>query len=71
MTAAARRWAIRFESVPTRIRSATAAICFVNLRIVTTGPFSASGGTMTLPRDPSGNRKSTYGADGETDRPCG
>jgi len=39
--------------------------------MVTAGPSTASGGMMTLPRDPSGRRKSMYGADAETDRPVG
>ena len=40
-----------------------------NLRIVSVGPFSASGGMMALTRLPSGRRASTIGDDSSMRRP--
>ena len=42
---------------------------FENLRIVTSGPESESGGMITLTRLPSGRRASTIGDDSSTRRP--
>ena len=42
---------------------------FENLRIVTSGPESESGGMITLTRLPSGRRASTMGDDSSTRRP--
>ena len=42
---------------------------FANLRIVTSGPLSDSGGMMALTRLPSGRRASTIGEDSSIRRP--
>ena len=42
---------------------------FLNLRMVSAGPSSASGGAITLTREPSGRRASQIGEDSSTRRP--
>ncbi len=45
------------------------AACVLNLRIVTSGPLSESGGMIALTRLPSGRRASTIGDDSSMRRP--
>src|SRR5215210_270197 len=45
------------------------SLSFLNLRIVSAGPSIASGGAMTLTRDPSGRRASQIGLASSTRRP--
>ena len=45
------------------------SLSFLNLRIVSAGPSIASGGAMTLTREPSGRRASQIGDDSSTRRP--
>jgi hypothetical protein len=45
------------------------SLSFLNLRIVSAGPSSASGGTMALTREPSASRASQIGEDSSTRRP--
>src|SRR3954449_2418032 len=71
-TQAARNWAAFGEIDPNEIRSFIVYGSRANLRIVSVGPFRASGGMMALTRLPSGRRASTIGDDSSTRRaPCG
>ena len=45
------------------------SLSFLNLRMVSAGPSIASGGAMTLTREPSGRRASQIGEDSSTRRP--
>ena len=54
-----RNAAISAVQVPKRMRSASVSGTRENLRIVTHGPVSESGGMMALTREPSGRRAST------------
>ena len=45
------------------------SLSFLNLRMVSAGPSIASGGTMTLTREPSARRASQIGEDSSTRRP--
>ena len=71
LIAAHSNWAMGSLSVPTRTRSSTSFRLLVNLRIVTAGPLRLNGGMMTLTREPSGSRQSTYGVWASTERPDG
>ena len=46
-------------NAPRAIRSSAVKGLLLNLRMVTVGPFKASGGIMTFTREPSGRRAST------------
>ena len=50
-------------------RSGSLSRSFLNLRMVSDGPSIASGGTMTLTREPSGKRASQIGLASSTRRP--
>jgi hypothetical protein len=50
-------------------RLSSLSLSFLNLRIVSAGPSSDSGGAMTLTREPSGRRASQIGEDSSTRRP--
>jgi len=70
--AAMQRWrksTVSSESVPSRIISWRSSRLFANLRIVTIGPLSESGGMTALTRLPSGSRASTIGDDSSIRRP--
>ena len=56
-------------SVPSRIISFRSSRLLLNLRIVTSGPLSESGGMTALTRLPSGSRASTIGDDSSMRRP--
>ena len=56
-------------SVPSRIISFRSSRLLLNLRIVTSGPLSESGGITALTRLPSGRRASTIGDDSSMRRP--
>ncbi len=56
-------------SVPSSIMSSSVSRRRLNLRIVTSGPLSESGGMMALTRLPSGRRASTIGDDSSMRRP--
>jgi hypothetical protein len=45
------------------------SLSFLNLRMVRQAPSMASGGAMTLTREPSGRRASQMGLDSSTRRP--
>ena len=55
--------------VPNEMRSPTVNGSAANLRIVSSEPSSAIGGTTALTRLPSGSRASTIGLDSSTRRP--
>ena len=56
-------------NVPSRMRSFGSRRRLENLRMVTSGPESDSGGMMALTRLPSGRRASTIGDDSSIRRP--
>ena len=56
-------------SVPALTRSSRSILYFANLRIVSSGPESDSGGMIALTRLPSGRRASTIGDASSTRRP--
>ncbi len=56
-------------SEPRLIRFSAVSASTENLRIVSTGPCSAIGGTITFTREPSGSRASTIGEASSTRRP--
>jgi hypothetical protein len=58
-------------SVPNLSRSFEPSLRFENLRIVSAGPFRASGGMMALTREPSRRRASTRGGFSSMRRPIG
>ncbi len=58
-------------NVPIFTMSSTVNGMRANFRIVNVGPASASGGMITLTREPSGKRASTYGEVSSTRRPSG
>ncbi len=55
------------DAKSTRLRMVS--LSFLNFRIVRVGPSSASGGAMTLTREPSGRRASQIGEASSTRRP--
>jgi hypothetical protein len=55
--------------VPKRTSCSRVSLSRLNLRMVRAGPSIASGGTMTLTREPSGRRASQIGEDSSTRRP--
>ena len=55
--------------VPNLTSCSSVSLSFLNLRMVSAGPSIASGGTMTLTREPSGRRASQIGEDLSTRRP--
>ncbi len=59
------------DHVPTATRSSGVKPARRKRRIVSTGPSTASGGMMTLTREPSGSRASTSGSASSTRRPSG
>ena len=71
-SARTQRWrnsTVSVLSVPRRTRSVGSRRCLENLRIVTSGPDSDSGGMIALTRLPSGRRASTIGEDSSMRRP--
>ena len=54
---------------PNLTRLASRSLSFLNLRMVSEGPSSESGGAITLTREPSGRRASQIGDDSSTRRP--
>src|SRR5438445_10058258 len=60
-TQAARNWAALGEIDPNEIRSFMVYGSRENFRIVSVGPFRASGGMIAFTREPSGSRASTIG----------
>ena len=68
-TQAARNCAAFGETDPNEIRSFIVYGSRENFRIVSVGPFSASGGMIALTREPSGRRASTIGDASSTRRP--
>ena len=68
-TSASRNTAESMLSDPSPIRSCMTRGSSGNFRMVSTGPCSASGGTMALIREPSASRASTIGEDSSTRRP--
>ena len=57
------------EMAPNRVSWSRVSLSFRNLRIVSAGPSMASGGAITLTRDPSARRASQIGEDSSTRRP--
>ena len=57
------------ESEPMLTMSSTVSRFFENLRIVSSGPESDSGGMIAFTRLPSGRRASTIGEDSSMRRP--
>jgi hypothetical protein len=57
--------------VPKASRSSTVRGSRLNLRTVSTGPVSDTGGMMALTREPSGRRASTIGLESSQRRPSG
>ncbi len=57
------------EIEPKPTRSVIFSLSFLNLRMVSAGPSIASGGAMTLTRDPSARRASQIGEASSTRRP--
>ena len=70
-TQARRKSNISGVAVPNRIRSSTVNGVAANLRMVSTGPISDSGGMMAFTREPSARRASTIGLDSSMRRPIG
>ena len=68
-TQAARNCADLAVRVPNEIRSLIVYGSRENFRIVSVGPFRASGGMIALTRLPSGRRASTIGEASSTRRP--
>src|SRR5438093_12927732 len=68
-TQAARNCAALGEIDPKEIRSFIVYGSRENFRIVSVGPFRASGGMIAFTREPSGRRASTIGEDPSTRRP--
>ena len=66
-----RKRAMRSSSEPSLIMSSTPSRLVGNLRMVTQGPRSATGGMTALTREPSGRRASTIGVDSSMRRPSG
>ena len=58
-TAASRYIAISSEKAPKFTRSLMPSFSFLNLRIETSEPSTATGGTIALKREPSARRAST------------
>ncbi len=57
------------EIEPNSTRLESFSLSFLNFRMVSVGPSIASGGTMTLTREPSGKRASQIGELSSTRRP--
>jgi hypothetical protein len=70
-TQALRNSAMPGVIAPFLINSSGESACLGNLRMLIDGPSSASGGMMTLTREPSGRRASTIGLLSSTRRPSG
>ncbi|MCY1242964.1 hypothetical protein D9M72_559650 [compost metagenome] len=64
-----RRTAPSAVTEPKRTSCSSVSLSFLNLRMVSAVPSMASGGAMTLTRDPSGRRASQIGLDSSTRRP--
>ena len=70
-THARKNSASSFVSEPVAMRSFIVILSVRNFRMVIVGLFGATGGMITLTRDPSGRRASTIGDDSSTRRPSG
>ena len=68
-TARSRNSSVWVEIVPSGTMSASPSRALLNLRIVTSGPLSDSGGMIAFTRLPSGRRASTIGEDSSMRRP--
>jgi len=54
---------------PNFTNCSSVSLSLLNLRMVSAGPSTASGGTMAFTREPSGKRASQIGDDSSTRRP--
>ncbi len=61
--------ALPARSQPNLTSWSSVSLSFLNLRIVSAVPSMASGGAITLTREPSGRRASQIGVDSSTRRP--
>ena len=68
-TVAANRASAGCDSEPRVTRSSAVMVSAANLRMVSTGPSTASGGMTALTREPSARRASTMGDDSSIRRP--
>src|SRR5205823_1418951 len=57
------------DAVGTHTQGVADQVADADVRMVSTGPWMASGGTMALTREPSGRRASTIGDDSSMRRP--
>ncbi len=69
-TAARSRSAVAGASVPSATRSSSCSARAGNLRMLSCGPSTASGGMIALTREPSGRRASTIGLRSSMRRPA-
>ena len=70
-TQARKNSASSFVSAPVATRSLNVILSARNFRMVIVGLFGATGGMITLTREPSARRASTIGDDSSTRRPSG